>query len=117
MNIEQVARICHEANRAFCTATGDPSQVPWEEAPEWQRESTFNSVRFHLDHPDAPASTSHDIWMQEKLDSGWRHGEVKDADAKTHPSLVPFEQLAPDEQAKDHLIRGIIHALAPFVER
>ena len=115
MNIEQIARICHEANRALCVATGDDSQVPWDEAPEWQRSSAFHSVRFHLENPDAPASASHDAWMREKTEGGWRHGEVKDADARTHPSLVPFEQLPPEEQAKDYLFRGIVHALAPFV--
>ena len=117
MTIEQIARICHEANRALCAATGDPSQVTWEEAPEWQRSSAFHSVRFHLEHPEAPASASHDAWMREKVESGWRHGEVKDPEARTHPSLVPFEQLKPEEQAKDHLFRGIVRALAPFVGR
>lgn len=116
MTIEQIARICHEANRTLCAATGDPAQVPWEEAPEWQRASTFHSVRFHLENPDAPASASHEAWMREKEENGWRHGEVKDADARTHPSLIPFEQLPPVEKAKDHLFRGIVHALAPFVE-
>jgi hypothetical protein len=117
MTIEQVARVCHEANRALCVATGDFSQYPWDEAPEWQRTSTFHSIRFHLDEPDAPASASHDAWMREKLEAGWRHGEVKDPDAKTHPSLVPFEQLPPAEQAKDHLFKAVVRSLAPFVSR
>ncbi len=117
MTIEQIAKVAHEANRALCAAAGDPSQPPWEEAPEWQRSSAFHSVRFHLENPDAPPSASHDAWMQEKVETGWRHGEVKDADARTHPSLVPFEQLPPEEQAKDHLFRAVVAALAPFLGR
>ena len=115
MTVEQIARIAHEANRALCVATGDDSQPPWDEAPEWQRSSAYNSVRFHLENPEAPASASHETWMQEKVEGGWRHGEVKDPDARTHPSLIPFEQLSPVEQAKDHLFRGIVLSLAPFV--
>lgn len=32
MTIEQIARVCHEVNRAYCESMGDTSQVPWEDA-------------------------------------------------------------------------------------
>ena len=41
MNIEDIARICHEANRAYCKAFGDDSHLPWDSAPQWQRESAI----------------------------------------------------------------------------
>ena len=116
MTVEQIARICHDANRALCASVGDFSQTSWDEAPDWQRESAVEGVQFHLAHPDASASASHDRWLTEKVETGWVYGEVKDAVAKTHPCIVPFEQLPPEQQAKDHLFRGIVHALAPFVE-
>jgi len=115
MTIEQIARICHDANASLCASVGDFSQTSWGEAPEWQRESAINGVEFHLAHPDAPASATHDSWLKEKVESGWVYGEVKDADARTHPCIVPFEQLPPEQQAKDHLFRGIVNALAPFL--
>lgn len=34
--VEQIARMAHEANRAYCQALGDDSQPAWEDAPEWQ---------------------------------------------------------------------------------
>jgi hypothetical protein len=117
MTIEQIARICHEANAALCVGIGDYSQTSWDEAPEWQRTSAVSNVRFHLNNPNVPASASHENWMREKLDEGWRYGEVKDSDAKTHPCIVPFEQLPPEQQAKDHLFRAIVHALAPFADK
>lgn len=115
MTVEQIATICHEANASLCNTINDNSQTPWDEAPEWQRESAIKGVEFHLANPNASASASHDSWLQEKSKMGWVYGEVKDADAKTHPCIVPFEQLPPEQQAKDHLFRGIVHALAPFV--
>jgi hypothetical protein len=54
--------------------------------------------------------------LKEKVDNGWVFGEVKDAEAKTHPCIVPFEQLPVEQQAKDYLFKGIVHALAQFVE-
>lgn len=117
MTIEQIARICHEANAALCVGIGDYSQTSWDKAPEWQRTSAVSNVHFHLNNPDVSASVSHENWMREKLEAGWRYGELKDSDAKTHPCLVPFEQLPPEQRAKDYLLRGIILALAPFVDK
>lgn len=117
MNIEQIATICHEANAALCRAAGDNSQKPWPDAEEWQRESAVKGVEFALSNPDAPSSAQHDAWMKDKITDGWKYGEVKDAAAKTHPCIVPFEQLPPEQQAKDHLFKAIVQALAPFLER
>lgn len=115
LSIEQIARIAHEANTALCDATGDHSQTSWNDAPEWQRTSAISSVRFFLENPDASANAGHERWVREKLESGWRYGEVKDAGARTHPCIVPFEQLSPEQQAKDHLFKAIVGALAPLV--
>ena len=49
--------------------------------------------------------------MKQKLDDGWKYGPVKDAEKKEHPCLVPFEQLPKEQQAKDYLFRGAVHAM------
>src|SRR5262245_22205931 len=109
--IEAVARVCHEANRAWCFVNGDASQVEWAEAPAWQRESTIRGVEFALANPDAPDSAQHDAWSADKVRDGWQYGLVKDAQVKTHPCLVPFDQLPAHQQAKDRLFRAIVRAL------
>lgn len=111
INVEDIARVCHEANRAYCAALGDRSQAPWEEAPQWQRDSAVKGVVHRLDNPSAPASASHESWMAEKLATGWKHGPVKDAEKKEHPCLVLFEELPPEQQAKDRLFVAIVTAL------
>lgn len=116
MRIVDVAQIAHEANRALCLAQGDKSQVEWAKAPEWQRSSAINGVRFHLTNERAPASASHESWMAEKLAAGWRYGPEKDEKKKLHPCMVPFDQLPPGQQAKDHLFGAIVRGLAPFVD-
>src|SRR5690606_2187974 len=50
---EALACVAHEINRAYCTALGDDSPPPWDEAPEWQRVSALEGVRFHLGNPTA----------------------------------------------------------------
>lgn len=110
--IEDVARVAHEANRAWCEAHGDFSQVPWIHAPAWAKSSAIDGVQFHRANPDAGDSASHDNWMRVKLAEGWKYGEVKDADAKVHPCLVPFGRLPETQQRKDALFRAICHALS-----
>lgn len=108
----ELARIAHEVNRAYCAALGDLSQLAWDDAPEWQRESALAGVMLHLSNPDAGPEASHEAWMARKVAEGWQYGPTKDADAKTHPCLVPFAELPVEQQAKDFLFRAIVHALS-----
>lgn len=113
---DEIAVICHEANRALCITHDDYSQVSWCEAPEWQRDSAINGVKFRLDNPQTKQSASHENWMKLKISHGWVYGETKDEVKKTHPCLLPFEQLPPQQQAKGHLFCAIVDSLAPFAK-
>jgi hypothetical protein len=57
---EQIAKIAHEINLAYCAALGDTSQPPWEEAPEWQKASALAGVEMHLANPLATPEQSHE---------------------------------------------------------
>lgn len=108
-----IAMACHEANKAWCESVGDYSQKHWHEAEEWQRESAVKGVQFRLDNPNASESAQHDSWMAEKVAAGWVYGETKDAEAKTHPCIVPFHELPEHQQKKDKLFCAIVDALKP----
>ena len=114
MTTVQIAKVCHEVNRAYCQALGDDSQVPWSEAPAWQKDSAVNGARMHLLDLYATASAGHEAWMAEKIAAGWTYGGLKDEQAKTHPCMVPFDQLPREQQAKDFIFRAVVHALAPY---
>lgn len=111
--LENVARMCHEVNRAYCAALGDNSQPAWADAPEWQRESAVKGVQFLIDNPDASPSASHESWLAEKERDGWKYSEVKDAEAKTHPCFVPYDELPAEQRAKDYLFQGVVRAMLP----
>jgi hypothetical protein len=111
VTLEDIARVCHEANRAYCEALGDHSQVPWDKAPEWQRKSAVTGVIFIAEHPDASPGITHASWLAEKLQDGWEYGPVKDPSRKKHPSCVPFDELSPAEQAKDYIFTAIARTM------
>jgi outer membrane murein-binding lipoprotein Lpp len=110
MKVLAIAMLCHAANAAYCASIGDTSQVPWDKAPDWQKESAVKGVEFCIAHPDAPASANHESWMAEKIDAGWVYGEKKNPDAKppTHPCIVPFDQLPVEQQFKDILFKAVV---------
>lgn len=110
MSIDDIARVCHNVNRAYCQALGDMSQPTWEFAPEWQRASARMGVDLHRMGDFGPEA-SHVSWMQQKLDDGWKYGPFKDPENKMHPCIVPFDQLDKSQQAKDFIFRAVVHAL------
>lgn len=112
MTLENIAAVCHEANRAYCQQIGDASQPTWAEAPEWQKTSALNGVRFHLANPTAKPSNSHESWYKEKAEAGWVYGPVKDLVKKEHPCMVPYEELPAEQKAKDALFIAVVHSLA-----
>lgn len=110
-NIESIAKVCHETNRAYCQTIGDDSQPIWEDAPEWQRKSAVMGVEFNIENPDAPASASHESWLAVKKADGWKYGEVKDPEKKEHPCYVPYHELPLEQQRKDALFKAVVAAL------
>ena len=112
MDKEQIARVAHEVNRAYCQALGDDSQPAWENAPEWQRASARMGVDLHTMGDFGPEA-SHISWMKQKVDEGWKYGAFKDPGNKLHPCIVPFAELPREQQAKDFIFRAVVHALKP----
>lgn len=109
----QIAKLCHEANRAICEAQGDHSQVPWESAAQWQKDSAIKGVQFRLDNPNATAGDQHEVWMRDKVVDGWTYGVEKDVQRKTHPCLVQYDLLPFEQRVKDHVFAAIVTAMIP----
>lgn len=109
MTIQDIARVCHEVNRAYCAAIGDQSQVAWEDAPEWQRESAVAGVRKALE--GQTAEQLHQSWCDQKVADGWVFGEEKDGVLKTHPCLRPYADLPEHQKVKDHLFAAVVTGL------
>lgn len=110
LTIPEVAKLAHEINKAYCEAIGDKSQPSWEDAPDWQKESAMKGVQFHADNPNATPENSHESWMKQKKEEGWKYGKIKDAEKKEHPCFLPYEKLPVEQRVKDYLFRQVIHS-------
>ena len=107
-----IARICHEANRAYCLAIGDSSQLPWDIASDWQRESAISGVTAYLNNPAMTPEETHELWLKEKRANGWVYGPIKDENLKQHPCCVPYSELSEDQRVKDKLFIAIVTAVS-----
>ena len=110
LNIEQIAKTCHEVNRVFCESIEDFSQAAWNNAPQWQKESAINGVNFLLENTNSKPCDIHNNWMKEKLEDGWKFGEVKNPETKEHPCIVDYEKLPKNQQTKDYLFSAVVRS-------
>lgn len=112
MNLDRIAMVCHEVNRAYCAALGDHSQPAWKDAPEWQQDSAKAGVTAILNNPETTPEQSHEGWLEQKRADGWGFGPVKDAEKKEHPCFVPYAELPAAQRTKDYLFGAVVRALA-----
>ncbi len=111
---ELCAEAAHELNRVWCKAHGDYSHVIWAVAPAWQKESAIKGVQGAI--AGNTPQQSHASWLKEKEETGWKFGPVKDADKKEHPCFVPYDQLPPEQQVKDHIFVNTVKTMWAALE-
>lgn len=110
--LDAIARTVHEALRGWAAAHGQHDIPGWDEAEDWMHASTRESVLHALENGGADGRSQHDQWLAQKTRDGWRHGPVKDTAAKTHPLMIPYDELPEWERRKDALINALARALA-----
>ena len=114
--IKQVAELAHEINRAYCASLGDWSYSPWEKAPDWQKKSAINGVKFLNDNPSSTPRDCHDNWMRDKRADGWKYGPFLNPDSKEHPCIKPYDELPDGQRRKDALFIRVVRACCNFAD-
>jgi hypothetical protein len=123
-----LARALHDNYRAGGTGAppSEEADKPWNELPERFKESSRASAD-HIPvklaaaglrlapHPGPPieltpseietmSEIEHHRWMVERLVAGWTHGAERDAVARRHPDLVPWDALEEGVREKDRIV-------------
>lgn len=49
------------------------------------------------------AKNVHEVWAQNRINDGWTYGPVRDDVNKTHPCLVPYDELPESEKEYDRV--------------
>lgn len=101
--------MCHLVNAAYCRSQGDDSILPWDDTPEELKKSLEYGVQMHLDNPHTTPEQSHESWLKQKEADGWVYGEEKDIENKVHPCMRPYDELPPEQKAKDYLFKAVVN--------
>lgn len=87
--------------------SGDYTVKEWDDALEWQRQSTIAMVKSTLRGAHSPAE-EHGRWFKEKVDKGYVYGaeknDDKDKGALTNPNMLPYRDLPIYQRMKDNLL-------------
>lgn len=56
------------------------------------------------------ARNIHEVWAQHRIAEGWTYGPARDERVKSHPCLVPYDELPESEKEYDR--RAVVGVLA-----
>lgn len=104
--VETLARGAHRLLQEYKGACGEDAGPDWDEAPVDLKTLTRSGVRGVL-RGDTPIE-SHERWVAGKRAQGWVYGPVKDAERKTHPCLLPWQELPQGDKVKDVLFATLV---------
>lgn len=111
VTVEDIARVCHEANRAVQIVSGDPVvSETWERTPREIQESVVKGVEAAL--AGVSSRTLHEAWVKDKEAAGWVYGPEKSMLHKTHPCMVDYDHLPEEHKIKDDVFNNIVRAFA-----
>lgn len=105
-----ILNVAHEAHRALCEALDEPRVPAWDDAPAWMHANAMTNLRAAQETPGISPAQRHWKWVEEMKAKGWTLGP-KNAEAKTHPCLMPFSALPEKQQMKGRLFGAIVEAL------
>ena len=111
IKVRHMAQVCREG---MATLLGSPS---WDDLSDRQRKLSVFIVNFLQVNPDATPVSVHNAWMGEMIhNEGFSLGPA-DPTARTHPNLVPFEELPEAVRNGYALSIGVVRGLMAIQDR
>lgn len=111
---EFIARMRHLGWCCFQIACGQEYNI---RPNQDQLESLIKGTEIGLTHLDATPEENHQTWLDTKISQGWKYGEKKDFKMKTHPDIVPFDELPQIEKNKDIMDVTMLKALSELYDQ
>lgn len=102
-----IARIVHEANRAYAASLGE-FKKGWVNIEPEVKQSLIEGIKFRLANPDATPEQMHRSWCKSKVAQGYTYGPTVCHRSRTHPCLVPYGKLPESQRFKDYLFSAIV---------
>ncbi|UVK63455.1 hypothetical protein SEA_AEGEUS_81 [Mycobacterium phage Aegeus] len=101
--LERQAIFIYEGARLQAAAVNAPIvPEPWSTRDD-KFQAQFLDITAKMMGPDRYTNpeAAHDSWWRAYEALGWTYGPVRDPELKTHPDMIPFDDLGYEERIKD----------------
>jgi hypothetical protein len=115
LTARQIAEMIHSVTSKIPRMDGSIVNS-WHELTEEEQNLAENAVKKLYSEPLQTAEEHHELWMYLKLSDGWKLGDF-DAENKTHPCLIQFNDLPPSEICKDMIWQNLIETFKQFYKK
>ena len=113
--IERIARAALFFLVVYCMMAGDHYLDEWDDAKDWQRESTIKLVKSVLSGTYS-AAAEHAEWLQRKVSAGYTYGAEKNDDKTKgtlpNPAMLEYSQVSLFQRMKNILQPAVIIGMA-----
>lgn len=114
VNIHEIASSIHGATRALNRANGDLIP-PWEDLTEEEKLRAEVAVERLLSDPISRSHEElHNLWWELKIKDGWQYASEYSIELKTHPCMIPYNELPEIELIKDAIWGALIEVFRPY---
>ena len=110
MKYEIITELIYEAARLEAIWS-KRSIIPekWIDRDDKFRKQMVETIEKYLLMEQLPnPEEAHNSWMKSYFEMGWKYGEKRDTEKKTHPDLLPFHNLPQDERDKDAIFLALM---------
>jgi len=106
----RMAQLVYETGRLEARLMQRPIVAdPWGERDEDFRQRFCDRLTDILTQAELPnPEEAHEEWVKEYKEMGWTYGPRRDPEAKTHPDMVPYNQLPKAEREKDAVFLALV---------
>ena len=106
-----LAESCYEATKVISEQILSEEKKEWKLVDSDDKAKLLNAVNRAIEKRITDPSVSHGEWITDMIKDGWQYGEKYDEVKKTHPCMIPYDQLPVGQQTKDYIFLAI---LKPF---
>ena len=102
LNNYKIVEAIHNINKVLQKLNGEETREFGNLYPD-EYIMLSDAVENEFKNPCTKEGEAHQRWIDSKVADGWKFGKEKCTVRKTHPQLIPFEELDPINIAKDSL--------------
>jgi len=116
LTYEKIASIVHSVTMRFPRSDGSYPES-WGNIPYDAQKQAADAVERVAEGKHQSPEELHILWGELNMRNGWSYGEKWCPIKKTHPCMVPYDQLSDAQKLKDEIWGTLVPLLLSYKDR